>query len=811
MRRTPPAVLVTLLVVCLSVPSSALAREIDRARLPAAVSRTVQFGKDVLPILENHCFACHSGPDARTGLRLDVRAVLLGSGNAEDAFVLPGKSADSRLVHVVSGLLPERETMPPTGKGKRLSAEQVGILRAWIDQGVRWDDLLLPPPGSEKHHWAFQPIRRPALPRVKNSRWTRNPIDVFVALGHERHGLKPAAQADRPTLIRRLMLDLHGLPPTPDEVERFVGDSAPDAYEKLVDRLLASPRYGERWGRHWLDVARYAESDGYEHNYYRPHAWRYRDYVIDSFNADRPFSHFIRQQLAGDELKPFSDENLIATGFLASARYCSNEEDKAIQRNDVLVDITNVVSSAFLGLTFSCAQCHDHKYDPIAQKDYYRLQGFFVRGQVLNVNLKDPLLWSAYEAQKPPAYERAVQMRRQLLDVARVRLGDKARGKPDDQLVRAVGDGGRLAEALQKRIEALKKILPDVPQTFAYYSPVSASLVLDIRTLQGDFPLPYRPDELKKVQPRLLVRGDPHRPKTALDPGVPALFGAGKKTGTRSELADWLVSRDNPLTARVWVNRLWHYHFGRGISATPGDLGLRGARPTHPELLDWLASELLDNGWNTRRLHRLMVLSATYRQASRGDETARAKDPTNIYWTRWQPRRLESEALRDAILRVSGELDLTAGGPGIALVEKRKYGNEPAEEGAPPYRRSVYLQHRRQTLAPFTETFDGPTANETCPQRHVSTVALQPLFLLNSPFMTDRSRALAHRLRQAGPDVGAVISLGFRLTLGREPQERERRIVGTLFDKANEDTARDEACVRLAQVLLNLNEFCYLN
>ncbi|MDB5300032.1 MAG: Planctomycete cytochrome, partial [Phycisphaerales bacterium] len=684
-------------------------------RLPPAATARVDFRRDVYPILSTHCFDCHKGADAKSGYRLDVREEILGETNGEP-LVQKGDSAHSLLVHLVSGAV-DGKFMPPKGKGEALTAEHVGILRAWIDQGLPWDEALLPSPTAKVEHWAFKPVVRPAVPGAKNAGWVRTPIDSFIATRQEARGIRPSGEASRQVLIRRLTLDLTGLPPTPAEVRAFEQDASPDAYDKLVDRLLASPRYGERWGRYWLDLARWADTEGYESNELRKYAWRYRDYVVRSFNDDKPWDRFVKEQIAGDELLPYSDENLIATGFVAAARYSSNEDDLALKRNDVLIDVVNATGSALLGLTVGCAQCHNHKFDPITQRDYFRLQGFFASGQQLNVMLADPAMKSQWEA-----------------------LHDQKAEKP---------------------------------QTFAFYSPLSPT-ALEVETLKAYKVLPYDAAEQKRAQAHLLVRGDIHRPGPALAPGWPAIRGptpsvagpasAGDSKLPRTVLANWLTDVKNPLVARVWVNRVWQWHFGRGLVDTPGDFGVRGSPPTHPELLDWLAGEFQQNGWSTKKLHRLIVLSSTYRQASRFDSQSAKLDPDNQLWWRWQPHRLEAEAIRDSQLQVTGELDTAVGGPPIAHSEHDKQ-----------FRRTLYLLQDRNDFPDVQQSFDGPASTESCPRRAVSTVPMQALYLLNHPFVLSRAKAFASRvMKEAGADPAPQIDAAFRLALGRAPDEKER-------------------------------------
>jgi hypothetical protein len=637
---------------------------------------------------------------------------------------------------------------------------------------------------------------------------------------------------------------------------RALHDDSDQWYDRLVEDLLASPHYGERWGRHWLDLARWAESEGYESNHPRPYAWRYRDYVVASFNADKPFTDFLRQQLAGDELEPYSDENLIATGFLAAARLSSNEEDKPLQRNDILVDIVNATGNALLGLTLHCAQCHNHKFDPLSARDYYRLQGFFVRGQPGNLVLKDPALWRAYESARPAEYEPARQLKETLFEKARSFLIAEAKKKlspeqlkaletPAEQRTPEMEKRARAADLmfqftpgqienaipaadkplyaeLKKKLKALEKTMPDRPQTWGFYSPATSPHRVDVLPMKGFYPMPYVPQELAQARAYLLVSGDVHNRGPEVGVGWPAVFGpvpsdAGVESRPRLALANWLASPANPLTARVWVNRVWQYHFGRGIVATPSDFGYKGAPPSHPELLDWLASEFMSPfsrgprgnvapAWSTKHLHRLIVRSSTYRQSSAGSAVGSRRDPDNRLWWRWQPRRLEAEAIRDSMLAVSGELDQSVGGPSVALEE------------AAPLRRGLYLFQKRDAPPPLQALFDGPSAvAESCPKRYVSTVPLQSLYLLNNRFVLERARVFARRVfDQAGADPDRQIETAFSRALGRPPDDTERDTSRRFLAESSRDGGAADAAgppaglVLFCQALLNLNEFVYI-
>ena len=793
-----------------------------------AQSKTVSFKKDVFPLLKARCLRCHQGRNAKSGVRLDARSELLGETTGKP-LVKIGKSADSLLIQAVV-----KKRMPKTGKP--LTAKEIKLLQDWIDKGLDWDEAQFAKTDDDTH-WAFQPVKRPTVPKVANRKWVRNPIDAFVTRKHAEKKLTPAPEADRRILIRRLTLDLTGLLPTPEEVDAFVHDKSPKAYEKVVDRLLASPHYGERWARHWLDVARWAESEGYESNHLRPFAFRYRDYVVNSFNEDKSFRDFVREQIAGDEIEPYSDTNLIATGFLAAARLSSNEEDLWLQRNDILVDIVNATAGTFLGLTINCAQCHNHKFDPITARDYYRFQGFFLQGQPGNLELRDKKLRKDYLAKKPAIYDALTEEKWALYKMSRQRLFSNAlktlstnqqeairipsdkRTDEEERLVRQaytkLNFGRGMIERnmpaknrkryneIKKKIAAMEKLMPARPQTFGFYSPVTSPNKVRMLPSLGFYPLPYEPKKLALSQPHLLVGGDVHERGPKVDVGWPRVFGpvpTTVKSKPRLTLAHWLTSRQNPLTARVYVNRLWQGHFGRGIVATPGDFGARGAAPSHPQLLDWLAAEFMDNGWSSKHIHKLIVISNTYRQGSRVTKKYTEIDEDNAYLWHRKPRRLEAEAIRDIILCVSGKLD------------RRLGGKSETEETS--LRRSLYLFQKRDFPKQAAALFDGPSASSEClHKRHVSTVPLQALFLLNNDFAGVQSRAFAKRVRKrVGPDRNKQVREVFRLALARVPNERELNLIHEYFDQVEgqREDETDSALNGLCLAVFNMSEFIYM-
>ena len=714
---------------------------------PAQVA-TVAFGKHVLPILRKRCFGCHAGDDAEHGVRLDVLDEVLNR-------TTPRNAQASRLYQLVS-----MGKMPPDGP--RLSAGELKVLGAWINEGLVWDEEKLPTPVPQTDHWAFQPIRRPVVPKVKNSSWVRTPVDAFVARRHEQLGVVPAKEADPDTLDRRVTLDLLGLPPSSIEISQPASQ---------IGQLLAHPAYGERWGRHWLDVARWAESNGHQHNRDRKHAWRYRDWVVNSFNSNMSYADFVRAQIAGDEIRPTQDENLIATGFLAAAQYSGNELDKDIQRNDILVDVVNATSSAFLGLTVECAQCHTHKFDPISIRDYYRLQAFFARGQPANLILSSGT----------PRVRAAIDERWKIYDTARDRLIDvKRRQGIANPIVIPKNVISAIKGSQKKRFQELNTQLSGLQQAWAWQSVTSANpnavAPHDMR-----FPLPRDPSVLAAVESFLLIRGDVKSPGPVVAPGWPAVLGPSPRDSriSRTGLAEWLTSPENPLTARVWVNRVWQWHFGRGLVETSSDLGTQGTAPTHPELLDYLACELIDSGWNTHHIHKLIVNSATYRLSSDDSANNARLDPENHTIWRWSPRRLEAEAIRDCILAVSEQVDLTRGGPSVPQDSTR---------------RSLYLRQKRNNLPGQQQLFDSANGNVSCSRRRVSTTALQPLWLLNSSVMQRAAREFAKR--------SGTIETAFKLALNREPASQELKALRHLESKYG--------LVSACLTLLNSSEFLYL-
>lgn len=735
---------------------------------PTKPEPPVNFTADIYPILQQRCFACHAGEFPDSGYRLDLRDELLGYSTGQP-FVVPGNSRKSHLIEVLT-TKSDSTRMPPDEAP--LPDKQVARIRAWIDQGMSWDDKLLPPQKVESTHWAFQKIKRPDVSKIDSTK-SVHPIDAFIGRKQREVGVQPVEQAERRALIRRLYLDLLGLPPTLEETEAFANDESNDAWAKLVDRVLESPHYGERMARYWLDLVRWGESQGYQHDIPRPFAWRYRDYVIHSFNRDKPYRNFLREQVAGDELTPVTDESLIATGFLASARVSGNEMDKQVQRTGLMFDIVDNTASALLGLTMECAQCHNHKFEPLSQRDYYSFLAFFAQGQTGNLRLN--------------------------------KSQDYGAGEIKDWFSKGSYDF-YLREAKKLRIDPA-----DYPtHTWGFYSPVTGDPDVEFLPVVNRSPLPYSPDSLASDRTHILIRGDVKNPGLQVEPGWPAVLGttpSNLSPTPRQALANWLGSSDNPLVARVWVNRIWQMHFGRGIVSTPSNFGTHGELPSHPELLDWLASELMSNGWSTKHIHRLIITANVYRLAGKPSQENLDKDPENIALWRWPYRRLEAEAIRDSLLVATGELNRTVGGPGISPERNEK-----------ELRRTIYLSQRRSEMPDVMTMFDAPDGVKSCSRREVSTVALQPLYLLNSPFVVRRAEHLAQLAsEQHSADIREQVHYIFRHTLGRNPTDVEAASALELLQQQPDEEAgeedsngRDLALVRFCHAMMNLNEFVYL-
>jgi hypothetical protein len=715
--------------------------------------------------------------------------------------------------------------------------------------------------GMAEKHWAFQPVRCPALPEVKDSSWASNLVDRFVRAKLAAQGIEPVGEADRTTLIRRLYLDLIGLPPTPAEVRAFVNDHSADAVAKVVDDLLARPQYGERWARHWLDVARYAETNGYERDDAKPSAWRYRDYVIDALNRDKPYDQFLIEQLAGDELHGSGAAAQIATTFLRLGTWDDEPADPKVDRYDQLDDVLGTAATAFLGITLRCARCHDHKFEPFSQVDYYRMLAVFEplkRPQDGRTDLDRPV---GTVAELAAFRERTAKVNTAFDDVwARI----QGLARPElERLLAGQAKGERLSltpevvKAFQtepaKRTPAQLVLVHRSAQPIVTVAraiaPDEVKLALDplmkrLAAIEAGRPpaLPHAyiwtEEGPKAPATHVLKRGDPNRPGAEVVPGVPVVLTdeephaprpLERTTGRRLWLARWMTHRDNPLVARVIVNRIWQGHFGQGIVASSSDLGVMGDAPSHPELLDWLASELIASGWKLKPLHRLIVLSNAYRRSSAFQPQAAAVDPgDNLLW-RWRPRRLDAEVIRDSVLAVSGRLNLRMGGPSFyptlpseVLAGQSKpgdgWGKSDEREQA---RRSIYIFAKRSLPVPELDLLDAPDTTSSCERRTISTTGPQALTCLNGAFMNDQAAHFAARLAsEAGPDWNDQVRRAFVLAFGRPPRADEAQAALEFLKKQEQQIfadsggkhdarpgARRKALESFCLVVLNMNEF----
>ena len=638
------------------------------------------------------------------------------------------------------------------------------------------------PPGDkysdvERRHWAFRKRAAVAPPSLGFS--SLQPIDAFIAAKLRQKGLRQAQPADRATLVRRVYYDLTGLPPTPAQVQAFVRDRAGNAYEKLVDGLLASQAYGERWAQHWLDVVRFAETDGFEYDTHRPDAWRFRDYVIKAFHEDRPYDQFVREQLAGDEIDGVSPELRAAAGLqrLGSLRKNAGNQEVASSRNEELTEMTNIVGAAFLGVTLGCARCHDHKFDPIRHTDYYRMQSIFAPVYEKDMDLGSPEQRAAFEKSKQAHLAQLKTMRAQMKAIA----------------------GGEEKGRMLAKIRDLEETPPEPPPAiFSIANDFSKATPIHVLA-RGDY---QNKGARMGMRPLgvLLPDGEPEWPADVKNP--------------RSRLADWITDPSHPLTARVMVNRIWNYHFGRGIVASPNDFGRMGGRPSHPELLDWLANAFVEGGWRIKPMHKLILMSQTYRQASENPAMAAAGttgDPENALLWKFSRRRLEAEEIRDSMLAVSGRLSAKTGGPSVIIpVDSELVGllYKPAQwavskDMADHDRRSVYLLHKRNLRVPMMEVFDAPDMQTSCARRESSTHAPQALELMNGAFANEMAKSLAGRLDRESKTPTAQVELAYRLAAGRAPTAREVAI-GKAF-------LQSHPLSEFALAMMNLNAFLYVN
>lgn len=834
-----------------------------------SAAEPAQFERDVLPVLRARCLKCHSTAQRKGGLSVRTPAAMLEGGDNGPALV-QGKPGESLLVEKI-----ESGEMPP-GKAAKVTAAELATLKGWIQAGApaSSEAVAQSAAADEPLHWAFVPPKRPAVPVVRNVGAVRNPIDAFLLVKLDGAGLPFSPEADRRTLIRRATFDLWGLPPTPQEVDAFVADKATDAYERLIERLLESPRYGERWARHWLDIAGYADSEGIlSMDYVRAAAWRYRDWVIQAFNADMPYDRFLREQIAGDELvdywtayktqetlSPQIVQSLIATGYLRCASDTSRPDFVNIKNApgyyyQTLEDTMKIVATSTLGITLQCAKCHSHKYDPITQADYYRVQAIFMSGyrpaqwvpQVERRRFEATAVQEAHAKEVNTRIDQAVARRKKSIETitkefASRRFQEKLAALPEaiqGDVQTAIdtprNKRGLIHRYLASKFEAeLKPQTKDIPGLLAKESPRDRDLIAsldaanqaDERRRPGFAEVRAFYDLAGTAKTPILQRGDYTKPGTEVAPGaLPAIatpkpfrWTAPPKdsptSGRRRAFADWLTQPGHPLTARVLVNRVWLHHFGEGIVATPDNLGIKGAAPTHPELLDWLATEFESRSWSIKTMHRLMMNSTAYRQSSRDDPErharAHAVDPDNRLIWRQRLRRLEAEPLRDALLSVAGTLNPATGGPPVPMVAQPD-GEVITPAGPEGLRRSIYLQVRRSEPLTILQAFDQPVMETNCTRRSVSTVSSQALNLLNSEFLIRQAQALAARVLREAPDDPAGYAV--RLAFGRGPTEREKGLFRDYLAEQAERRHRSkaDALADICQMLLSSNEFAYID
>ena len=781
----------------------------------------LDFARHVQPILAMKCARCHGPSAASGGIAFDTRdRAFAETDSGRPAIVAGDPNASSMIERIVSH--DESTRMPP--EGKPLTASEVEIVKTWIRQGANWSK-----------HWAYRPLLKPNVPEVSRRDWRTNEVDQFILAGLEEAQLTPNPIADKRSLVRRAYYNLTGLPPTVEQVAEFENDTASDAWEKLIDKLLESPQYGEHWGRKWLDVVRYAETNSFERDNPKPHVWRYRDYVIRSFNDDKPYNQFLTEQLAGDEASAPTSEQLIATGFYRLGVWDDEPADRVLAMYEGYDDLITTIGQGMLGLTFNCARCHDHKIDPIPQTDYYQLLTFLRHIRPMSgggPNVEANLFASEQSKQE---FEAAVRDRQEQMEVVKQEIArleeifTTVTANEPNQDEKKKGDRNYLKQQIKKR--GLKVLGED---EFAKYEEASKSLAELQKEPPVDKALVVKELGLEKLADVfVLKRGTPGNHGDLVEPGFPNLFAAPAPTikpiveqnssGRRTALANWITSQDNLLTARVFVNRVWQGHFGRGIVRSSNNFGGLGTPPTHPELLDWLASDFMANGWKIKRLHKMLMLSSAYQMSSKGREAALAKDPANDRFWRVDLRRLSAEEIRDSLLAVTGRLNLDMYGPSIyptisaevkagQSVPGSGWGNSSPTEQA---RRSVYIHVKRSLITPLLASFDFPETDTSCEARFTTTQPGQSFAMLNGQFANEQAAEFAKRITtQAGAsDRDAQIQLTYQLCFHRAVRENElkraKEFIAEMEQKHH--LSPERALEQFCLLTLNLNEFVYLD
>jgi mono/diheme cytochrome c family protein len=780
----------------------------------AADDESINFANDIQTVLARRCYACH-GPDVQEGsIRFDVRDTLLAEADSGEVPVIAGDSAKSELLRRITST-DESEQMPP--EGKRLSEDEVAAIRAWIDQGAKYEK-----------HWAFQPVQAPEIPSVLNSAWPTTAIDNFILHRLDSAGLTPAPPADTLTLIRRVYLDVTGIPPSPEEIDYWVSRWDETSYERLVDKLLADNAFGERWARTWLDVVRYAETNSFERDGAKPNAWKYRDYVIRAMNSDKPYSQFVREQIAGDELEEVTDDSLTATGYYRLGLWDDEPADPKQALFDGFDDLVTTTGQGIMGLTFNCARCHDHKIDPITQKDYYSLVAFLrdvtpygTRGNQVNNNQVD---LNREVAEKHETYN------------ARLREIGKNVRKIEQAAIKKMDAPDQRATEGSERQATLTRLMPQYTdkEEFAEYQALKKEQA-ELRSKLSSLPPRRTVLGLAKLHSpppdtRLLARGSPHAEGEIVPVAFPKLLGGGvpeievptdgQSAGRRRVLADWLASKDNWMTARVIANRLWLHYFGRGIVRSPNNFGLMGDAPTHPELIEHLATQLMDHDWHLKWIHREILLSKTYRMSTQADDQALALDPSNNLFWRQNLKRLSAEQVRDSVLAVTGELNSQVLGPSMypslsaeVLASQSRPGSGWGRSSeADQARRSIYIHVKRSLPVPMMTAFDFPDSDISCEARFLTTQPGQALTMLNSEWMQQQAEKLYRRVeREVGPELKAQAERALKLCLCRQPHPSDVtelvQLVGRLKSEQglDDETARRSMCL----VAMNLNAFLY--
>jgi len=806
-----------------------------------SAEQTELFEKDVVSILEANCLKCHAGAKPKGGLDLTSREAILQGGESGPAVNL-SQAADSLLLKAVNF---DGYEMPPTGQ---LSPKQIETLTKWVTDGLAWSKdgkpLHFEAPreapkvnDETKQHWSFQPVQKPQPPQV-SSDWTKNEIDTFILMQLQENGLSPNPRGEPGELVRRAYYDLTGLPPAPEVVAAFVADPSPAAWAKLIDDLLASPHYGEQWGRHWLDLVRYAETNSYERDGAKPFVWRYRDYVIQSFNSDKPYNQFLTEQLAGDELPDPTPDSIVATGFYRLGRWDDEPADPELAYYDDLDDIVTTTGQSLLGLSINCARCHDHKIDPVPQSDYYSLIAFFRGVRRYGVRSGESVIEnSVTEIARPEdaaLYASAVAQHERDLKHAERELS-KIEDKVKADFAGVENDEFQFEVNRVRLIEKRKGGLLTENDVNHYRGMTNRRNQLRDNPPSGMAKALCVKEERGTVKPtHVLLRGNPGSRGDEVQPAFPSVLSppqpeiaapaeGAASSGRRTALARWITSADNPLTSRVMANRIWQFHFGRGIVRTASDFGFQGSKPTHPELLNWLAARFVEDGWSMKAMHRLIMNSAAYQMSSRGREEALVKDASNDHFWRFDMRRLSAEEIRDSILWVNGTLSADRMfGPSVytKIPDEVKagqsqpgagWGTSSPEDAA---RRSIYIHVKRSLLDPLLESFDMADTDQTCPVRFATTQPTQALGLLNSQFILEQAQLFAAMAAEKQPSsLEEQVRLALRRVGQREPSQAEvdrgLKLMESLEkqDGLNAEQARKYFFL----VALNLNEFLYLD